>query len=237
LTIGIGWSCPEGVGLLTDSMNNISDDRGRYLALPGSRSFHRLPAVKAVAVVSGNLIRPLSDVDQFCLTLDAATVEAAARRLYDEVDKDDTLLRLTWPMYEQLKLGTGGTPQVLVAGGKDRDSLRVVALNPQTVESISWPEPAFAVVGAWVPYFTSMRLLESTPPPATLADCLQSAVAWGRGYLTSIYAGRSLEQMQREGMNPTVGYPLRAITFDEAGSVREYEITEAEVFELEVERD
>jgi hypothetical protein len=215
-------------------MWNISDDRGRYLALPGSRSFHRIPSVLAVAVVSGNLIRPLSDVDQFCLTLDAPTVEAAARRLYDEVDKDDTLLRLTWPMYEQLKLGTGGTPQVLVVGGKDRDSLRVVALNPQTVQSISWPEPAFAVVGAWVPYFTTLRLLESMSPPTTLADCLQTTTAWARSYIGSIYQGRSLEEMQREGMNPTVGYPLRAITFDASGTVNEYEVTETEVFQVEV---
>lgn len=93
------------------------------------------------------------------------------------------------------------------------------------------------MVGAWVPYFTTLRLLESTAPPATLADCLQSTTARARGYVTSIYAGRSLEQMQREGMNPTVGYPLRAITFDQAGTVREYEITEAEVFEVEVERE
>jgi hypothetical protein len=214
-------------------MNNVSDDRGRYLALPGSRSFHRIPSVPAVAVVSGNLIRPLSDIDRFCRDLDAPTVEVAAGHLYREVEKDDVFLKATWPMYDELKLGTGGTPQVLVVGGKDRDSLRVVALNPQTVQSISWPEPAFAVVGAWVPYFSTLRLLESTPPPATLADCLQTTTAWARGYITSIYGGRSLEQMMAQGSNPTCGYPLHCWTIDEAGTVREYAVTEAEVFEVE----
>src|SRR5437899_5810023 len=87
VTMGIGFSCAEGIGALTDSMNNVSDDRGRYLALPGSRSFHRLPSVNAVAIVSGNLVRPLSDVDRFCLALEAPTVEAAARQLFDELEK------------------------------------------------------------------------------------------------------------------------------------------------------
>src|SRR5437899_11664301 len=88
VTMGIGFSCAEGVGLLTDSMNNISDDRGRYLALPGSRSFHRIPSVGAVAVVSGNLLRELADVGRFCLALDAPSVEAAARQLFEELEKD-----------------------------------------------------------------------------------------------------------------------------------------------------
>jgi hypothetical protein len=218
-------------------MHNIGDDRGRYLALPGSRSFHRIPAVPAVAVVSGNLVRPLSAVDAFCLALDASTVEAVARRLFDEVEKDDLFLQATWPMYDALKLGTGGTPQVLVVGGRDRESLRVIALNPRTVQSISWPQSAFAVVGAWVPYFTTLRLLESMPPPTTLADCLQSATAWARGYIGSIYAGRTLEQMTAQGSNPTVGYPLRAITFNQAGTVKEFEVSESAIFELEAERE
>ena len=233
MTIAIGFSCDEGVGGLTDSMNNISDDRGRYLALPGSRSFHRLPSVGAIAVVSGNLVRSLPDVDQFCLALQAPTVEAAARMLFDEIEKDDLFLRATWPMYEQLDLGRGGTPQVLIVGGKGRDTLRVGFLNPRRAQWISWPEAAFAVAGAWVPYFESLHLLESRPPPVTLVDCLENAAVWARGYIASIYRGRSLEQMVAQGQSPTVGFPLHGITFDSEGSVREYVISDVEVFEVE----
>jgi len=218
-------------------MLNVSDADGRYLALPASRTFHRIPSTPAVAVVSGNLLRQVADLDRFCMELDAPTVEAAAGRLYREVEKDDVFLQMTWPAYTELKLDTGGTPQVLVVGGRDRESLRVGVLTPSTHQWISWPQPAYAVIGAWVPFFESLHLLESTSPPTTLDDALQTSAAWARGYLASIYAGRSLAQMQAEGMNPTCSFPLHGWTVDEAGTVREYEITATEVFELEETHD
>ena len=234
MTIAIGFSCAGGgVGLLTDSMSCVGDERGHYLSEPGGRSFHRMPSVPAVAVVSGNLLRPLSAVDRFCLSLQVESVEAAARRLYYEVETDDLVLQATWPMYEQLGLGRGGTPQVLIVGGSDRDSLRVGAMNPRGVQWISWPEAGYAIVGAWVPYFSTERLLESRPAPVALADGLESAAIWARGYLDSIYAGRTLEQMVAEGESPTIGYPLRACSFEADGTMREYEVSQTEIFEVE----
>lgn len=235
MTIGIAAMCDQGAICLTDSMNNVTAELGGYIAKPASRSFHRVPAVGAVAVVSGNLMRPLSEIDEFCLTLETPTIEAAARQLYDLCERDDMLLRATWPQYEALKLGTGGTPQVLIVGGRDRDSLRVGALTPRTVQWVSWPEKAFAAVGgAWVAYLAALGLVEQQPPRPTLEACVSLVSTWARGYVSSVYAGRSLEQMQREGINPTVGFPLHAITFDVTGTIREYEITESESFEVEV---
>jgi hypothetical protein len=218
-------------------MHNISDDRGRYLALPNSRSFHRIPSVPAVAVVSGNLLRQVADLDRFCMELDAPTVEAAAGHLYREVEKDDVFLQMTWPAYTELKLDTVASPQVLVVGGRDRESLRVGVVTPNTHQWISWPETAFAAVGAWTPFLAGHPSMPIVSRPTTLADWLEIAAGWARDYIATIYAGRTLEQMATSGVNPTCGFPARVWTVDEAGTVREYEITATEIFELEVTRD
>src|SRR2546425_654020 len=67
------------------------------------RKMWRCSRRRCAEVVSGNLVRPLIDVDRFCLALEATTVEDAAGQLFREVERDDTLLRATWPMYEQTR--------------------------------------------------------------------------------------------------------------------------------------
>src|SRR5258708_2569251 len=113
MTIGIGWRCPEGTGLLTDSMINYETARG-WSPAPGTRKYHRLG--DSAVVASGT---SLEDIDAVCEAIGAtaSTTAAAAAALFP---------RLVASMAERLErsqlardadISDGGlSPQLLVAG-------------------------------------------------------------------------------------------------------------------------
>ncbi len=223
MTIGIGFSADDGFGLLTDSMYNFASEDGKHLAFPGSRKYCWLPSVRSVAVVSGSFRR---DVETICSGIQATTVEQAAGQLFREAEREAKELEASWPAYKALDLGKGGkSPEVLIVGGHDLRSLRLGVLTPVTQQWIPAGDRAVIVIGAWTKIFETLKWLER-PPPATLQGWLERAIYWGRIYIEMLYQGRTLEQMMAEGLNPTVSYPLYAITFDLSGAIREYVIDE-----------
>ena len=224
MTISLAWSCSEGTGLITDSMWNISDASGRFVPRPGVRTFHKLPAAGAAAVISGNLTRPLSDVDNLCAAITATSINDAAAELFSIIERDERELQARWPVYDALGLDNDGrAPEVLVAS-----SSGIVMINPRRAAFVQSGEQQIFAIGAWCAYFLEPLSLLQRPVPATLDGCLKRAGTLAESYVRAIYAESSLMDLVLEGRTPTCGFPLHAITFHRSGEITEHEIEERE---------
>ena len=198
---------------------------GGFTPMPGLRSPHWLPSKKTVLVASGNLMTPEGtprDLDGLCAAVKEPTVDGALAHLFAELEADEQRSRQASPFYDLLDLGRGGTfPQLLAVDG---GAFRVGRFRSGETK---WLAPGgFLAIGAWLEHFLEPLGLLQRPTPTTLDGCLKRATAWARGYILSVYGGSSLSEMVRDGLTPTVGFPLHAVLFHRSDGLRQYRITE-----------
>ena len=225
MTIAIGFGAVDGFGLMTDSCWNFAHASG-FTMVPGLRKPFAVPAVRAVAAISGSFS---GDLEGLCAGIEASTVEEAAGKIFRTIERDARELHASWPVYRALNLDKDGkAPEVLICGGPNPKALRLGVVTPRTHQWIPRSDKAFIVIGAWTRAFDAIDWLKR-PHPETLEGCVERAADWGRRYLNSIYQGRSLSEMESEGVNATVTYPFHGVTFSWDGTVSEYVIDQSTI--------